>query len=422
MKNSSFYIFKGQWGTYRHLLLDTNTELLSESKSYYVNSLTKGDLCSLKWQEHIEKAAPNKVRVHYAALNFRDIMLSTGRLADDLLLGNRIERQCSLGLEYSGIELSTGRRIMGTVPYGGLATIVEPHLATLMNVPDNWSLEEAATVPVVYLTVYSAFFQHAHVSKGHKILIHAGTGGVGLAAIRVAVSYGLEVFTTVSSQTKRDYLLELYPQLNPSHIGNSRDLSFYEMVMLETNGTGVDYVLNSLAGDKLIASIKCLGKGGHFLEIGKFDLMNDTKLGLGLFQNGISFHSIALDKHLYGAGHNLPYQQTFLEDLKSGIIVPLKRTVYPANEVESAFRFLASGKHLGKVLLQVREKETDEIILPIDALPRTYCDSAMTYIICGGLGGFGLELADWLVLRGCKKLVLSSRRGITMAYQAYRIE
>jgi fatty acid synthase len=109
-------------------------------------------------------------------------------------------------------------------------------------------------------------------------------------------------------------------------------------------------------------------------------------------------------------------------DLDRGIIKPLKTTVFDAKDIEQAFRYLASGKHVGKVLLKIRENEQDAATLPISVLPRVYCSPDLSYIIPGGLGGFGLELADWLVLRGCRKLVLSSSRGISNGYQNYRIK
>jgi fatty acid synthase, animal type len=168
--------------------------------------------------------------------------------------------------------------------------------------PDEWSLADAATVPCVYATVYAAFFLTANIKKGKSVLIHAGSGGVGLAAIRVAFAYGLEVFTTVSTEEKKNFLLNEYPQLKAENIGNSRDTSFEDMVMSRTDGKGVDYVLNSLADDKLHASIRCLGKGGKFLEIGKFDMANDTKIGLGNFLKEISFHAVLVDT-LFTATH-----------------------------------------------------------------------------------------------------------------------
>lgn len=108
-------------------------------------------------------------------------------------------------------------------------------------------------------------------------------------------------------------------------------------------------------------------------------------------------------------------------DIKRGIIKPLRTTVYKADEIEQAFRLLASGKHMGKVLLKIRENESDKETLPISVVPRVYFNPKHSYIISGGLGGFGLELADWMVLRGCRKVVLSSSRGITKQYQSYRI-
>ena len=162
--------------------------------------------------------------------------------------------------------------------------------------PDDWTLAEAATIPAVYGTVYAAFFLSIQIKKEKSILIHAGSGGVGLAAIRVAFAYGLEVYTTVSTTEKKNYLLQEFPQLKEQNVGNSRDISFEKLVLTQTKGKGVDYVLNSLSDEKLHASIRCLGKGGKFLEIGKFDIANDTKIGLRNFGNELSFHPIMLDK------------------------------------------------------------------------------------------------------------------------------
>lgn len=194
------------------------------------------------------------------------------------------------------------------------------------------------------------------------------------------------------------------------------------MIKLRTNGQGVDFVLNSLAEDKLHASIRCLGYSGTFLEIGKFDLANDTKIGLSAFLKEITFRSVLVD-NLFRATANEKFTVYELveNDLRRGIIQPLHSTVFEVHELEKAYRYLSTGKHIGKVVLKVRENPFDEYTVPIQAVPRVYCDEEMVYIIPGGLGGFGLELADWLVIRGARKLVLSSSRGITKTYQSYRI-
>lgn len=370
-------------------------------------------------------------------------MLASGKLSAEVLDSGRLDQECVLGFEYSGITES-GRRVMGMIISGAMATYVETDDTLTWDAPSHWTLEEAATIPVVYGTVYSAFFLTTKIQKGKKILIHAGTGGVGLAAIRVALAYGLDVFSTVSTEEKKNYLIETYPQLQECQIGNSRNTSFEDMIMNITNGRGVDYVLNSLSEDKLQASIRCLGKGGKFLEIGKFDMANDSKIGLANFLREISFHAVLVDnlfraakqekqvsvKILYSRSmHYQVYVFVFLQalyqlvadDIRNGIVKPLKTTIFNADDVEPAFRYLASGKHMGKVLLKIREKDEDLVTVPLTVTLRAYFDQTLTYIICGGLGGFGLELADWLVLRGARKIALSSSKGITKAYQAYRI-
>lgn len=211
-------------------------------------------------------------------------------------------------------------------------------------------------------------------------------------------------------------------RISAENIGNSRDCSFEQMILVQTKGKGVDYVLNSLAEDKLAASVRCLGRGGVFLEIGKFDIMNNSKLDMASFAKEIDFRAVFADNLIH-----LPKEREILfkmieKDLENGLIQPLHSTVFQMNQVEKAFRFLSTGKHVGKVLIQIRENESSVASLPMRVFSRSYCDPHMVYIIAGGLGGFGLELADWLVLRGCRKLVLSSRTGVKTGYQANRIK
>ena len=103
------------------------------------------------------------------------------------------------------------------------------------------------------------------------------------------------MFTTVSTEEKKNYLLREFPELNPDDVGNSRDTSFEDLITLRTQGRGVDFVLNSLAEEKLLASIRCLAKGGKFLEIGKFDMASDNKLNMGEFLKELTFHAVLVD-------------------------------------------------------------------------------------------------------------------------------
>uniref|UniRef100_A0A671PGD7 Fatty acid synthase n=1 Tax=Sinocyclocheilus anshuiensis TaxID=1608454 RepID=A0A671PGD7_9TELE len=360
----------GQWGVFRHQLL---TQDLSEAltEQAYVNVLTRGDLSSLRWiaspLRHFVPSNPNVqlCRVYYSSLNFRDIMLATGKLPPDAIPGDIALQQCMLGMEFSGRDPS-GRRVMGLLPAKGLATCVDADKRFLWDVPSSWTLEQAASVPVVYATAYYSLVVRGRLRPGESVLIHSGSGGVGQAAIAIALSMRCRVFTTVGSGEKKAYLQEIFPQLMAESFANSRDASFEQHVMLQTQGKGVDLVLNSLAEEKLQASLRCLARHGRFLEIGA--------------------------SQMYGS-------------------VPKERASEKGNRQWSR---------------SVRSEETSTIVpaaspLSIPAICRTFFPASLSYIITGGLGGFGLELTQWLTERGARKLVLTSRSGIRNGYQAKRI-
>ncbi|XP_008826418.1 fatty acid synthase [Nannospalax galili] len=421
----------GVWGAFRHFLLEQDKPE-EQTAHAFVNVLTRGDLASIRWVcsplRHAQPTSPGTqlCTVYYASLNFRDIMLATGKLSPDAIPGKWAARNCMLGMEFSGRD-SCGRRVMGLVPAEGLATSVLLSPNFLWEVPSSWTLEEAASVPVVYTTAYYSLVVRGRVRRGETVLIHSGSGGVGQAAIVIALSLGCRVFTTVGSAEKRAYLQARFPQLDDTSFANSRDTSFEQHVLRHTGGKGVDLVLNSLAEEKLQASVRCLAQHGRFLEIGKFDLSNNHPLGMAIFLKNITFHGILLDALFEEANSSWQEVAALLQaGIRDGVVKPLKCTVFPKAQVEDAFRYMAQGKHIGKVLIQVREEE-QEAVLPgaqptlISAISKTFCPAHKSYIITGGLGGFGLELARWLVLRGAQRLVLTSRSGIRTGYQAKQV-
>uniref|UniRef100_A0A665X8P4 Fatty acid synthase n=1 Tax=Echeneis naucrates TaxID=173247 RepID=A0A665X8P4_ECHNA len=409
----------GRWGVFRHQLIthDLNQKLTDRA---YVNVLTRGDLSSLRWvaspPSHSVTSKPNmqQCRVYYSSLNFRDIMLATGKLPPDAIPGNLALQQCLLGMEFSGRD-PTGRRVMGLLPAQGLATNVDADKRFLWDVPSSWTLEQAASVPVVYATAYYSLVVRGRLRDGESVLIHSGSGGVGQAAIAIALNKRCKVFTTVGSTEKRAYLQERFPQLSAESFANSRDTSFEQHILLHTQGKGVDVVLNSLAEEKLQASIRCLARHGRFLEIGKFDLSNNSPLGMALFLKNVAFHGILLDA-LFEEGNREweEVSQLLKEGIVGGVVKPLKVTVFERDRVEEAFRYMAQGKHIGKVLLQVSSDLQLRSVMHILSLVLLLAQ------VCG-LGGFGLELAQWLIERGAHKLVLTSRSGIRNGYQAKRV-
>ncbi|KAH8306772.1 hypothetical protein KR044_013278 [Drosophila immigrans] len=421
----------GNWGSYRHLPMEAHQPLLTVEQAF-VNTLIKGDLSSLNWIE--SPRTPSQIQnpsnwepctVYYAPLNFRDVMLASGKLGVDALPGNLAHQDCVLGLEFAGRD-SHGQRVMAMVPAKSLATNCMANKNLIWNIPPNWSMEEASTVPCVYATVYYALVVRGQMKRGERILIHAGSGGVGQAAISVSLHHGLTVFTTVGSKEKREFLLKRFPKLQARNIGNSRDTSFEQLIMNETSGEGVELVLNSLSEDKLQASVRCLGLNGRFLEIGKFDLSNNSPLGMSVFLKNTSFHGILLDSVMEGEEEIQKRIVSLVADgIKNGAVLPLPITLFADQEIEKAFRFMSSGKHIGKVVVKVRNEE-QQAALPksrlINAIPRTYMHPEKSYIIIGGLGGFGLELTNWLVTRGARFIVLNSHSGLKVGYQALMIK
>lgn len=419
---------KNQWGTFRHLRMDTNSGTANLQVDHaYVNVTTKGDLSSLQWIESpLGKGlsledGEELCTVYYAPINFRDVMLSTGKLGVDALPGDLPKQDCVLGLEFSGRD-GKGNRVMALVAAKSLATSCVVNKNWLWKIPDNWTMEEASSVPCVYSTVYYALVVRGRMKKGECILIHAGSGGVGLAAIGVALHAGLTVYTTVGSQAKRDFLKKRFPQLQDSNIGNSRDCSFEQLIMKQTRGKGVDLILNSLSEEKLQASVRCLGKNGRFLEIGKYDLSNNNPLGMSVFLKNTTFHGILLDNITEGDESMIKTVVGLVDDgIKSGAVRPLPVTTFGDSQVEQAFRFMASGKHIGKVVIKVRDEEKQKTVKPaprlVNAVPKTYMFPDKSYVLVGGLGGFGLELANWMVQRGARNLILTSRSGIKTGYQ-----
>ncbi|XP_077296458.1 fatty acid synthase-like [Arctopsyche grandis] len=419
-------VFKdGQWGSYRHLVLEELQDYPAEHA--YVNVTTRGDLSSLRWIEgdlSVEKET-NLAHVYYSAMNFRDIMTSTGRISVETVARGRLNQECVQGLEFSG-KTSSGMRIMGILPNKSLANVVKPEDYMFWPIPDNWSLEDAATIPVCYGTVLYAFFMVGNMKSGDSVLIHAGTGGVGQAAINMCLYYGCKIFTTVGTPEKRALIKRIFPQLKDDCIGNSRDTSFEEMVMKQTNGRGVDIVLNSLADEKLHASIRCLAKGGRFLEIGKFDIVNNTSIGMQFLLREASLHGIMLDFLFDEISESRKILSNLLfNGIKNGSVKPICRIVFETEEIEKCFRYMAGGKHIGKVLIKIRDEADDKVgkpsFLKINAIPRYKCYFEDVYVVIGGLGGFGLELIDWLVMQGARKVVINSRRGLSNGYQAMRL-
>ena len=400
-----------------------------ETTQAYVNVLQKGDLSSLQWFDGrnlknpliatpLKEVKQTDVDIYYSSLNFRDVMMVTGRVAPGPE-GALID--CIIGGEIAGRRRDTGERVFGMSLCFGIATEAKTHEPLLMKIPDHWSMEDAATVSTVYMTCWYGLIERAQLQEGESILIHSGTGGIGQAAINICQHYKCKIFVTVSTEEKRNFLKKHYG-LTDKQMFNSRDTNFEEEIMEATDGEGVDLVLNSLAEEKLLAGFRCVGDDGRFIEIGKYDFQMNNPLPMFAFIRNITFHGVALDKvsFLKKKSHlNLvkKFEAWMYDGIKNGMVKPLNRTVFRVNEVKEAFKYMMTGKHIGKVLVKIRDEEPSRG--PMKAKPvkmmataKTWFDPDKVYILIGGLGGMGIEIVYWMMLRGATKVLLTSRSGI----------
>lgn len=359
-----------------------------------------GILDSLDWTAIDPELYP--IKVETATLNFRDIMRALGKLK---------ETDPSLGHEFSGFDTRRQQRVFGL----GRNTLASHcHAAYTFPIPDHLCYEEAATIPLVYLTAYYAMLGKAEMKKGQSILIHAGAGGVGFAAINIALRRGFKVFTTCSA-SKLEFLKERFG-LSNDQIGDSRSDDFVRTVMNGTSGRGVDVVLNHLAGPLQIASLRCVADGGHFCEIGKFDAHVNSKLGQALLINNVSFHIIDLRPLIADLSYKPIWDSYFNEGFNTNEIVPLPTTAFDATDIIEAFRFMSQAKHIGKIIINGFGKQHFK-------LSHSCCKSwRETHLITGGLGGLGFALATRLAFNGSPELTLVGRKGVTTQIQRHRIQ
>lgn len=215
--------------------------------------------------------------------------------------------------------------------------------------PPHLSFEEAATIPVVFMTAYWALHRMGRIQKGERVLIHAAAGGVGLAAVQLCQRVGAEVFATAGSEEKRAFLR----QIGVRHVMDSRSLNFVDDIMRITQGAGVDVVLNALSGEFIPKSLSLLAPLGRFLEIGKKDIYANNPLFLYPFRNNLSFFAIDLLKMTPAMiGGILDEVMHYFE---RGEFKPLHYRAFPIAETASAFRYMRRANHIGKIVISVED-------------------------------------------------------------------
>jgi len=348
-----------------------------------------------------------EIRVRAAGLNFRDVLKALGLYPSDggdfLFLGD----ECAGEIVAVGpgvTDYEAGDRVLAIAP-GSFGSYARSRVEAIMAMPTGMMFEEAVSIPIAFLTAYYSLHWLARIRAGDKVLIQAAAGGVGLAALQIAKLAGAEVFATAGTPEKRALLRDL----GADHVMDSRSLAFADEIKVLTSGRGIDIVLNSLAGEAIRKGIDCLAPYGRFLELGKRDIYKDSKLGLWGFRANISFHAIDLSRVI---AHRPEVVRELLERIAAhmarGEFSALPLRTFPLDRIVEAFRHMAQARHTGKVVIRMEGGAVQvEKRLP----PKIVVDGSARYLITGGLGGFGLKVAEWLVNKGARHLVLAGRSG-----------
>ena len=351
-----------------------------------------------------------EIEVAAAALNFRDVMVTLGLLPAMAYERSALGRE--VGIEGSGVVRRVGdgvkRLKVGdavAVTTGGCIgnrVVVNEHLAFLK--PDRLNMEEAASSLSVYVTAYYALIHLARLRKGQRVLIHSAMGGVGQAAIALAKHVGAEIYATAGNESKREQLLAL----GARGAFDSHSHQWYEDLMEATGGEGVDVVLNSLAGHHIALCLKALRPSGWHCEIGKVDIYTDNSLSLRVFRKNLRFAAIDVDRLMLDdpvLSHIL--SQACLDLMDEGAVPPPALTAYPYRDYARALRLMTTGRHQGKLVLNAPPADTDSGFGIADARP--FLDPDATYLVTGGLGGFGLRFVPYLIAVGARHLTLMDR-------------
>ncbi|KAF4953184.1 hypothetical protein FGADI_6159 [Fusarium gaditjirri] len=352
------------------------------------------------------------VDVRAVSLNAKDVYTMSGRVDT---------RNVTTAFDFSGFVTAVGPDV-SHVAVGDRVVVSAPHhLGTAVRVPAGCVHkmgpgEEFTVMPsmlVIYPTALYALNERAHLRSGESILIHAGSGGLGIAAIILARRIGAIVYATVGSDVKRKYLINEL-SVPPSHIFNSRDSTFVQGIRNATGGRGVDVILNSLVGDLLHDSWRCLANFGRFVEVGKRELVDVGKLDMSVFLRNATFTAFDLSELFYSQDpfHRSIWDRLISETLqlyRDGAIQPPPIKVFDVSQIAQAYRGFLSKDRVGKIVVSLEDQQARVPVAP--PLYLSVFDPDKVYLLVGCLGGLGRSLSRWMMTRGAHRFVFLGRSG-----------
>jgi polyketide synthase 5 len=411
----------GQWYTARlcpaPLLPEERQTIVAnhEDDGMRLQIRTPGDLQSMELVV-CERVTPGpghiEVAVCASSINFADVLVAFGRYP---AFEGRLPQ---LGTDFAGVvtavgpdvtDHKVGDHVGGLSPNGCWGTYLTCDARLAVTLAAGLTDEQAAAVTTATATAYYGLHELAHIKAGDWVLIHSGTGGVGQAAIAIARAAGAEIFATAGSEQRRQLLCDM----GIEHVYNSRSLEFANLIRRDTEGYGVDIVLNSVTGAAQRAGLELLALGGRFVEIGKRDIYGDTRLGLFPFRRNLAFYGVDLGLLSYSHPDRLRDLLNTVYRLTADGVLPMpESTRYPLADAATAIRVMSAAEHTGKLVLDVPHTGHSRVMVP-PAQARVFRRDG-AYLVTGGLGGLGLFLAQKMAAAGCGRIVLSSRSQPTL--------
>lgn len=390
----------------------------SQDLAFRLQIMAPGALDKLVFQT-IPRLKPGtgevEIAVEAAGVNFKDRINAAGMASSELEEEGYAD-ETSLGQECAGRITALGEGVTDfqigdeVIALGRhcLGSVVVTEAAFVARKPPSINIEEAATIPLVFTTAYYALHHLARVRAGDRVLIHGASGGIDLAAIQIVQQANGEVFATAASEEKRAYLRSLGVQ----HVLDSRSLSFADEILQITHGEGVDIVLNTMVGEAATKSLALLRPFGRFLQLGKHDLLANKKVGLRPFNRGLSYFAIDMNRLWLENPALIAQILHELEDLfAQGIYRSLPYRLFQLSQIREAFNTIQQPQQISKIVVSfVRPSVSIYHIPELTSLPLR---SNATYLLIGGVSGFGLATAKWMVRSGARHLVLAGLSGVS---------
>ncbi|KAJ0417858.1 polyketide synthase 2 [Aspergillus carlsbadensis] len=376
-----------------------------------------GTVEGLTWCETDLDKSPLKdteveIEIMAAGVNFKDVAIHMGLVPDN---------EYSLGVECAGVVRRVGREVARVNVGDRVCTLAPGAFANWGRfaadrchvIPESMSYEEAAAIPSVYVCALYSLYHLAGLREGQSVLIHSAAGGVGLACIELARHRKAEIFVTVGTDEKLEFLMGTY-KIPPTHIFSSRNSHFTHGILRETGGRGVDVVINSLVGELLDASWRIVADGGTMVEIGKRDILDRNSLSMEPFDRNCSFRAVDVSflKHFNDALVAKVLDEVFTL-LSEGCIRPIHPiTRFRFDAVPEALAQIRAGRHIGKLVISRRDDEPDVMVSVRPAVRKLHLRPDVSYLIVGGLRGACGTLAIHMAQCGARNIVVCSRSGI----------